>query len=152
MSREPVIRPADQVLPVAAARPVAGPVELHNETDPIVWVPDPYDPNKSIPVRRSALTPAVQLPARELAPQPLIDPWAQRALGTGVGAGVAGWGGGHLLAGAGQLLSAAAGAGSFVAAVALLLLVAKVAPSGRGKTVHITNHNRFGGRSHTHVR
>ncbi|MEU9925115.1 hypothetical protein AB0H51_28170 [Streptomyces griseoluteus] len=147
MSREPVIRMADQVFPAAVSRPVEGPVELHDENDPIVWVPDPYAPNRSVPVRRSALTPAVQLPARELAPQPLIDPWAQRALGVGVGAGVAGWGGGHLLAGAGQLLSAAAGAGSFVAAVALLLLVAKVAPSGRGKTVNVTNHFKYGGRS-----
>lgn len=148
MSREPVIRTAEQVFPAAVSRPLSGPVELYDEADPIVWVADPDDPNKSIRVRRSALTPTVPLPARELAPQPLIDPWAQRALGTGVGAGVAGWGAGHLLAGAGQLLSAAAGAGSFVAAVALLLLVAKLTPSGRGKTVNVTNHFKYGGRSH----
>ncbi|MFK4123692.1 hypothetical protein [Streptomyces longwoodensis] len=150
-----MISETSPALPMAAGRPGETPVELYEEHDPIVLVPDPYDPNRSVAVRRSALTLGVQLPPREPAPQPRIDPWAQRAVGLGVGAGAAGWGGGHLLAGAGQLVSAATSAGSVAGALALLLLVAKLAPSergSRGKTVNVTTHNHFGGRSSVNVR
>ncbi|MET9776195.1 hypothetical protein ABZ023_18375 [Streptomyces sp. NPDC006367] len=156
MPYEPVtptgIRPT-RLHPAAAqvTRPATGIVELGDEHDPIVHVQDPYDPNRSIAVRRSALQPVVPTPARDLTPQPLIDPLAARLLGGGVGAGVAGWGAGEFLAGASQLVSAAAGVGSAAVAIALLLLAWKMTPSGGGKTVHITNHNRWGGRSSTRV-
>lgn len=130
-------------------RPAARTVELHDEYDPIVHVPDPYDPNRSVEVRRSALQPTMPTPPRDLRPQPLIDPLASRLFGAGVGGGVLGWGAGELLAGASQLISAMTGVGSAVAAIALLLLAWKMAPAGSRKTVHITNNNRWGGRSST---
>ncbi|MFF4902219.1 hypothetical protein [Streptomyces sp. NPDC001068] len=145
MSGKPVIR-------AYTPQPVVGFVELGDENDPIVHVQDPYDPNRSVAVRRSALQPTAPTPARDLSPQPLIDPLAQRLFGGGVGGGVAGWGAGQFLAGASQLISAFSAAGGAVAAIALLLLAWKMAPSNRaGKTVNITNNNRWGGRSNTHA-
>lgn len=74
-------------------RPVhAYEVELYDEADPIVYVRDPYNPNRSIEVRRSALLPATPTPPRDLTPQPLLDPVAQRLIGGGVGVGAAGAG------------------------------------------------------------
>jgi hypothetical protein len=138
------------VIPAGAQQPIAGFVELSEEHDPIVHVQDPYDPNKSVAVRRSALQPTVPTPARDLTPPPLIDPLAARMFGGGVGGGVLGWGAGQFLAGASQLVSAMTGVGSAAAAIALLLLAWKMTPSSRaGKTVHITNNNRWGGRSST---
>lgn len=137
------------VIPAGTHQPVVGFVELGDEHDPIVHVQDPYDPNRSVAVRRSALQPTAPTPARDLSPQPLIDPLAARMLGGGVGAGVAGWGAGQFLMGASQVISAAAGVGGAVLAIALLLLAAKMTPGGRGKTVNITNHNRLWGRSST---
>lgn len=81
----------------------ANAIELYDEADPIVHVADPYDPNRSIAVRRSALLPVQPSQARDLTPQPLFDPLAQRMVGTGVGTGVAaagvGWGIGQAAAG-----------------------------------------------------
>ncbi|MER7952062.1 hypothetical protein ABTY59_32190 [Streptomyces sp. NPDC096079] len=133
-------------------QPVVGLVELGDEHDPIVHIQDPYDPSRSVAVRRSALQPIAPTPARDLTPQPLLDPLAQRMLAGGVGAGVTGWGAGELLTGAGRLVSAAAGAGSAVVAIALLLLAWKMSPSSRpGKTVNVTNINSWGGRSSTRM-
>ncbi|WP_393075215.1 hypothetical protein [Streptomyces sp. LN704] len=93
-------------------------VELHAEHDPIVYVPDAY--GQMVPMRKSqAPAPVQPAPVRDLAPQPLLDPIAQRMIGGGVlGAGV-GWG-------AAQLLSALAGAGTGLLAFALLLLAARM--------------------------
>ncbi|MER6616318.1 hypothetical protein [Streptomyces xantholiticus] len=138
------------VTPAGVQQPIVGFVELGDENDPIVHVQDPYDPNRSVAVRRSALQPTVPTAARDLSPQPLIDPLAARMLGGGVGGGVAAWGAGQFLMGASQVISAAAGVGGAVLAIALLLLAAKMTPSSRaGKTVNITNHNRLWGRSST---
>lgn len=94
-------------------------VELYEDADPIVHVPDPYNPTAFVAVRRSQLQPATPTPPRDLAPQPLIDPLAQRMVGGGVlGAGV-GWG-------AAQVFSAIAGAGTGLLAFALLLLAARM--------------------------
>ncbi|WP_328491265.1 hypothetical protein [Streptomyces zaomyceticus] len=145
MSREPVI-------PQHVHQPVIGFVELGEEHDPIVHIQDPYDPAKSVAVRRSALQSTPPTPARDLTPQPLLDPLAQRMLAGGVGAGVAAWGAGEFLAGASRLVSALAGIGSAAAVIALLLLAWKMTPSNRtGKTVNVTNINRWGGRSSTHM-
>lgn len=118
-------------------------VELYGEADPIVHVPDPYNPNRSVEVRRSALTPATPTPPRDLTPQPLFDPKAQRMVGAGVGAGVALWGGGQFLVGAGQFVSGLTGMGALVLFLALAggraLLM-----GGRG-VVHVHNE------AHTHV-
>lgn len=138
-------RPAAAHYPV----PAGDNVELHDEYDPIVLVQDPYDPNRSVAVRRSALQPTAATPPRDLTPQPLIDPIAARLLGGGVGGGVLGWGAGEFVAGLGKLVSAAASAGGAALGIALLLLAWKMTPSGGGKTVNITNNNRWGGRSIT---
>ncbi|SEE85334.1 DNA segregation ATPase FtsK/SpoIIIE, S-DNA-T family [Streptomyces sp. 2131.1] len=66
--------------------------------------------------------------------------------------GTGAYGKGWFLAGASQLVSAMTGVGSAAAAIALLLLAWKMSPSSRaGKTVNITNNNRWGGRSSTRV-
>lgn len=107
-------------------------VELHDEADPIVHVPDPYDPNRSVAVRRSSLQPVALTQPRDLTPQPVLDPLAQRMLGGGVGAGVAGAGVGW---GIGQAAAGIASIGGTAAAVMALLLWL-LARGGRG-TVNI---------------
>lgn len=155
MPRKPVNA---EVVPAATQyvlRPELGRVELREEYDPKVWVQDPHDPNKSMQVRRSQLQPVEGTPARDMRPQPVIDPIAQRLVAAGAGVGLACWGGGHLLAGLSQLVAACAGLGSAAGAIALLLLAWKLAPSARGKRggdIHITNKNGFGGRSTTVVK
>jgi hypothetical protein len=143
MSGKPVIR-------AYTPQPVAGFVELGDENDPIVHVQDPYDPNKSVEVRRSALQPTAATPPRDLTPQPLLDVKAQRMVGAGVGFGVAAWGGGHLLTGASQLLAAATGFGTTVASIVFMITVARIAAAMRKpRTVNIKNVNVLGGRSNT---
>jgi hypothetical protein len=114
-------------------------VELYDETDPIVHVPDPYNPTGFVAVRRSQLQPATPTPPRDLAPQPVIDPLAQRMAGGGIlGAGV-GWG-------AAQFLSAVAGAGTGLLAFALLLLAARLVGGRSVVNIHqeVHQHARFG--------
>lgn len=78
-------------------------IELYEEADPIVHVPDPYNPTAFVAVRRSQLYPATPTPPRDLTPQPLLDPVMQRFVGAGVGLGAAGagvgWGAGQMFAG-----------------------------------------------------
>jgi hypothetical protein len=156
MPRKPVNAEVVPVLSEFVQKPRTGAVELHDEYDPRVWVQDPDDPNKSIQVRRSQLQPAEVTPPRDMTPQPLIDPIAQRMVAAGAGVGLACWGGGHLLAGLSQLVAACTGMGSAAGAIALLLLAAKLTPTPRSKkggdTINVTNHNRFGGRSTTRVK
>lgn len=115
-------------------------VELYDEADPIVHVADPYDPNRSVEVRRSALQPAVRSPVRDLTPQPLFDPLAQRLLAGGLGVGAAGAGVGF---GLGQLAAGLALMGtSGLAFLVGLLLAAGM----RGRSVvNVRNE------SHTYV-
>lgn len=115
-------------------------VELYGEADPIVHVPDPYDPNRSVEVRRSALQPATPTPPRDLTPQPLFDPLAQRMFGAGAGAGVAGAGVGW---GIGQAAAGIASIGGTTAAVVMLALWL-LARAGRPS---VRVHNE----AHTHV-
>lgn len=121
-------------------------VELHDERDPIVWVPDAYG-NQMVPMRKSQV-PAPMQPAapRDLTPQPLFDPLAQRMAGGGVlGAGT-GWG-------AAQLVDAIAAAGAGLVVFALLLLAAR-AMGGR-TVVHVRqevhNHAKWFGRNDTYM-
>jgi hypothetical protein len=131
---------------------VAAAIELSDEHDPIVHVQDPYDPNKSVAVRRSALQPTPRSETRDLAPQPLLDKHAQRMLGGGIGAGVAAWGGGQLLAGASQLMAAATGFGVTIASIIFMITVARIAAALRKpRTVNVKNVNVLGGRSSTRV-
>ena len=126
-------------------------IQLYDETDPIVLVADPYDRNKSVAVRRSALQPAQATPPRDLAPQPLLDPLAQRFIGAGVGGGVLLWGGGQFLVGLGQVVSALSGVGALL--FFLALAGARTVLGGRrgGTHIEVHNHARGFGRNHTHL-
>lgn len=110
------------------------PVELHSEADPIVHVPDPYDPNRFVEVRRSSLQPVAPTMPRDLTPQPVLDPLAQRLLAGGVGVGAAGAGVGF---GLGQLAAGIALMGTSGLAILVGLLLAA---------------RMFGPRQVTHVR
>lgn len=104
-------------------------IELYDEADPIVHVPDPYNPTSFVAVRRSQLYPATPTPPRDLTPQPLLDPQAQRFIGAGIGIGAAGAGLGY---GAGQMFAGVAMMGTSGLAILLGLLLAAGA---RGRTV-----------------
>lgn len=125
-------------------------VELRDEADPIVHVPDPYNPHGFVEVRRSALQPVTRPEPRDLTPQPLFDPIAQRLVGGGIGAGAAGaglgWGIGQAAAG----IATIGGTTAVVAMLALWLLARAGRPSMHVRqTVH--NHNRGFGRSTTNL-
>ena len=125
-------------------------VELYGEADPIVHVPDPYDPNRSIEVRRSSLQPAVRTPARDLTPQPLIDPLAQRLLAGGLGVGAAGAGLGF---GFGQLAAGIALMGTSGLALLVGLLLAASMRGGSVTNVRqeVHNHARWFGKTSTRL-
>lgn len=131
-------------------RLIHGDIELRDETDPIVHVPDPYDPNRSVAVRRSQLQPMQPTPARDLAPQPLIDPLAQRMAGAGIGAGTAGAGIGW---GIGQAAAGIATMGG-TAAVVVMLALWLLTRAGRPQ-VHVRqevhNHAAWFGRNTTNL-
>lgn len=106
-----------------------------------------------------AVQPSVPQQPRDLTPQPLFDPKAQRIAAGGLLAGGAGWGGGQVLMGASQFVSAMAGAGTLLAWIAAAVIVSRVAPAllGAGRTTvnnttNVTNENRWLGRSNTTVR
>jgi hypothetical protein len=116
--------------PNPMARPAV--VELYDESDPIVHVPDPYDPNRSVAVRRSSLQPAAPTTPRDLTPQPVLDPLAQRILAAGIGTGAVGAGVGF---GLNQLAAGIAMMGTSGLAILVGLLLAVRAFGPR----HVTN-------------
>ncbi|WP_406444512.1 hypothetical protein OHB14_36630 [Streptomyces sp. NBC_01613] len=124
-------------------------IELYDEADPIVHVPDPYNPTAFVAVRRSQLLPATPTPPRDLSPQPLFDPKAQRMVAAGIGSGVALWGGGQFLIGAGQLISSLSGMGALLFFLALAGGRALLVRPQAGKHVEVHNYNRGFGRSTT---
>lgn len=106
-------------------------IELREDRDPIVYVPDAY--GQLVPMRKSqAPAPVQPTPVRDLTPQPLIDPLAQRMAAGGIGAGAAGaglgWGIGQAAAG----IAAISGTTALIAMLALLL----IARAGRAQ-VHV---------------
>jgi hypothetical protein len=129
--------------PYAQASPYpvrAAQVELRDESDPVVHVPDPYDSTRFVAVRRSALQPVTASPARDLTPQPVLDPLAQRLLAGGIGVGAAGAGVGF---GLGQLAAGIALMGtSGLALLVGLLLAARVLGPRQVTHVRQTVHNR----------
>ncbi|MEV5440801.1 hypothetical protein AB0K80_33080 [Streptomyces sp. NPDC052682] len=134
-------------LPLQA--PATGPVELYDERDPVVWVPDAY--GQMVPMRRSqAPAPVQPTPPRDLSPQPLFDPRAQRIAAGGILAAGTGWG-------VGQALNALAGLGAGALMwLAIAILACKLAPAAMSRTTvenhtHVTNNNRWFGRSNTTV-
>ncbi|MFF6975989.1 MULTISPECIES: hypothetical protein [Streptomyces] len=133
-------------LPVQA--PLSGPVELYAENDPVVWVPDAY--GQMVPMRRSAAPAAMQpMPPRDLTPQPLFDVRAQRIAAGGILAAGTGWGIGQALA---PLAGISAGALMWLA---IAIVAWKIAPAAAGPKVenhtHVSNHNKWFGRSTTTV-
>jgi hypothetical protein len=113
--------------PAQALRPAE--VELYDDRDPIAWVPNAY--GEMVPMRRSQLPDAPPRPApRDLTPQPVLDPLAQRMLAGGVGVGAAGAGVGF---GLNQLAAGIALMGSSGLAILAALLLA--AGSMRGRSV-----------------
>ncbi|MFF9271129.1 hypothetical protein EF919_18210 [Streptomyces sp. WAC02707] len=130
-------------------RPVHGEVELQAERDPIVWVPDAY--GEMVPMRRShaPAPPAATVP-RDLTPQPVLDPLAQRMAAAGVGAGAAGagvgWGIGQAAAGVASI----GGTTAVVVMLALWLLARASRPSVQVRqTVH--NHATWWGKNTTNL-
>lgn len=116
----------------------------------IAWVQSPIDPSISVPVDARLLQTAEPAPARDLTPAPLIDPRAQLVLAGGVGAGAAGAGVGW---GIGQAVTGiAALSGSSAVLIALLLLIVARPRKGGGDTIHVTNHNRWWGKSSSPIK
>ncbi|MFH9560136.1 hypothetical protein ACH4K7_27775 [Streptomyces globisporus] len=147
--------PAIQVLPgspTAPPAPTTGTVQLHTEqARTVVYVPGPDGSMVAVLREHLPTAPAIYQP-RDLTPQPLFDPRAQRIAAGGLLAGGAGWGAGQLLLGAGQLVSAAAGLGSLVMWAAIAVVASRIAPAvlggGRSPAVHHTTvNNRWFGRS-----
>ncbi|WP_328436923.1 hypothetical protein OHA71_06520 [Streptomyces sp. NBC_00444] len=125
-------------------------IELHDDRDPIVLVPDPYDPSKNVAVRRSQLQPTARPEPRDLTPQPLFDPIAQRLAGAGIGAGTAGagvgWGIGQAAAG----IATIGGTTAVVMMLALWLLARAGRPSVQVRQ-EVHNHASWFGRNTTNL-
>ncbi|WP_435279311.1 hypothetical protein [Streptomyces sp. 1222.5] len=122
---QPALRPTD--------------IQLADDRDPIAWVPDAY--GEMVPMRRSQLPHMPATAPRDLTPQPVLDPVAQRMLAGGAGVGAAGAGVGfgfHELA-AGIALMGSSG-------LAILAGLILAAGSLRGRSVvNVRNE------AHTHV-
>ncbi|MBE4796143.1 hypothetical protein [Streptomyces caniscabiei] len=124
-------------------------VELYDEADPVVWIPGAY--KEMVPVRKSQLpAPVPAASARDLSPQPLFDPLAQRLAGAGIGAGVAGagigWGVGQAAAG----IAAVGGSTAVVVMLALWLLARAGRPSVHVRQ-EVHNHSSWFGRNTTNL-
>jgi hypothetical protein len=132
----PVVQPAE--------------VELYTERAPIAWVADPCDPSRSVAIDARLIQRPEPAPPRDLSPQPLFDPLAQRLLAGGLGVGAAGAGLGF---GFGQLAAGLALMGTS----GLALLVGLLLAAGmRGRpSVHVRqevhNHARWFGRNTTNL-
>jgi hypothetical protein len=118
-------------------QPLTGSVELYVEREPVVWVPDAYGDLVPMP-KSQAPAPVQPTPARDLRPQPLLDPTAQRLVAGGVGSGVALWGGGQFLAGAGQFVSGLSGMGALL--FFLAVAGARAAFARGGTHIHSEQH------------
>ena len=141
---QPGQRPVE---PAAVYQPQ--PIEVYAERPPVAYVADLDNPGRSVAIdARLIQRPEPTLP-RDLTPQPLFDPIAQRCIGAGVGGGVLLWGGGAFLAGAGQLVSGLSGVGALL--FFLALAGARTVAGGRrgGTHIEVHNHNRGFGRSNT---
>ncbi|MGW2228170.1 hypothetical protein [Streptomyces formicae] len=134
---------------IDASEPLTGTVELASEREPVVYVPGAY--SDMVAVRKSQAPARIEAtPARDLTPQPLFDPVAQRLLAAGLGGGALFWGGGQFLAGASQFVSALSGAGALL--FFLALAGARAVLGGRGSTYeqHTHIHQKWLGRTNIH--
>lgn len=132
----PVVQPAE--------------VELYTERAPIAWVVDPCDPSRSVAIDARLIQRPEPAPPRDLSPQPLFDPLAQRLAGAGIGAGAAGagigWGVGQAAAG----IAAIGGTTAVVVMLALWLLARAGRPSVHVRQ-EVHNHARWFGRNTTNL-
>lgn len=124
-------------------------VELYEDRDPVVWIPGAY--GEMVPVRKSQAPTTVQVPpVRDLSPQPLFDPLAQRLLAGGLGVGAAGAGLGF---GFGQLAAGLALMGT--SGLALLVGLLLAAGMRGGSVTHVRqevhNHARWFGKTNTNL-
>lgn len=134
--------------PVGHPVRVAG-VELHEERDPVVWIPGAY--GEMVPVRKSQAPASVQVPpVRDLSPQPLFDPFAQRLLAGGLGVGAAGAGLGF---GFGQIAAGLAlmGTSGLALLVGLFLAAGMRARPVMHVRQEVHNHARWFGKTHTNL-
>lgn len=130
-------------------------VELYSERqpavrEPSVWVESADDPNLMVRIPKRYVQTTPRSEPRDLTPQPLIDPLAQRLLAGGLGVGAAGAGLGF---GLGQLAAGIALMGSS----GLVLLAGLLLAAGmRGRSVthvrqEVHNHARWFGRNETRL-
>ena len=142
----------DTTVVTGQPQPIVQPaqVELYGERR-VAYVQSADNPNVSVAIDARLLTPPAVYQPRDLSPQPLLDPMAQRM-------GCAGIGGGAFAAGVGwgaaQVLSAAASSITGLAVLAAILVAARAIGSRGGGThihneQHVHNHNRWFGRSTT---
>ena len=133
----PVVRPSE--------------VELSAERPPIAWVVNPLNPSESVAVDARLIQRPEPAPPRDLSPQPLFDPLAQRLLAGGLGVGAAGAGLGF---GFGQLAAGFALMGTSGLALLVGLLLA-AGLRGGGSVTHVRqevhNHARWFGKNHTNL-
>lgn len=146
--------------PTTLSTPTTGAVQLYSEhAGTVVYVPGPE--GRMVAVLREHLptAPAVYQP-RDLTPQPLFDTRAQRMAAGGLLAGGIGYGGGQLLIGAGQVVSALAGLGTVAMWAAIAVVASRLTPALLGTsrdsvhhhTTNVTTSARWFGRTTTHVR
>jgi hypothetical protein len=125
-------------------------VELYTERPPIAWVADPRDPSLSVPIDARLIQRPEPAPPRDLTPQPLFDPLAQRLLAGGLGVGAAGAGVGF---GLGQLAAGFALMGT--SGLALLVGLLLAASVRGGSVTHVRqevhNHAKWFGRNTTNL-
>lgn len=125
-------------------------VELSTERPPIAWVADPHNPSRSVAIDARLIQRPEPAPPRDLTPQPLLDPLAQRLLAGGLGVGAAGAGVGF---GLGQLAAGLALMGSSGLALLVGLLLAASMRGGRVTHVRqeVHNHAKWFGRTETRL-
>ncbi len=142
-------------LPVTTGQPThlppPAPVQVYDQRR-VVYVPDALDPSRSVAVDIRDLQPTAVQPPRDLTPQPLMDPFAQRILAAGLGGGAfaagAGWG---TAAAVGGIAGIGTGTLFWLTCLALAVRLPRVGRGGTRitNTTHVTNHNRWFGGSRT---
>jgi hypothetical protein len=137
----------------AVVQPVE--VELYDERrpavrEPSVWVESADDPNLMVRIPKRYVQTTPRSEPRDLTPQPLIDPLAQRLFAGGLGVGAAGAGLGF---GFGQLVAGLALMGT--SGLALLVGLLLAAGMRGGSVTHVRqevhNHARWFGKTHTNL-
>ncbi len=132
-------------------RPNDNAIELYGERQPVVYVPSADNPSVMVAVPKQYVMPMQPLPARDLTPQPLLDPMAQRMVGAGIGGGAFAAGVGY---GIGQALTGLAGITSgSIFWIAVLVLAWKLPSATRSGGTHNEIHvsHKWGGRPNFHI-